>query len=85
MEAYLAGGRLEPNLHMFTNELYPPFRTRLEAARFASFQAFLAAYRDGWQTPQVCTCLVAQLICLCKSTEVLRRIRCWGINKRVDW
>ena len=59
MEAYLAGGRLEPNLHMFTNERYPPFPTRLAAARFNSWQAWLAAYRDDWQNPQVCTCVVA--------------------------
>ena len=56
MEAYLASGRLEPNLHMFTNELYPPFRTRLAAARYKSFKAWLAAYRGDWSNPQVCTC-----------------------------
>ena len=84
VEAYLAGGRLEPNLHMFTNELYPPFRTRLEAARFASFQAFLAAYSDGWQNPQVCNSILTQLSFLCNCTENLWTLRCRQFNKRVD-
>lgn len=33
LRAYLASSRLEPNLHMFTNPLYPPARNRLQVLR----------------------------------------------------
>ncbi len=31
MQAYLAGDRLEPSLHIITNPLHPPARNRLQA------------------------------------------------------
>ncbi len=43
IEDYIASGRLEPNLHIFTNPLYPPYDTDLEHAQHASWLAFLAA------------------------------------------
>jgi hypothetical protein len=43
IEEYLASGRLEPNLHIFSNPLYPPYHTDLERAQHESWTAFLAA------------------------------------------
>ena len=43
IEEYMASGRLEPNLHIFTNPLYPPYGSDLEHAQQASWLAFLAA------------------------------------------
>ncbi len=43
IEEYLASGRLEPNLHIFTNELHPLHESAPEQALQASWLAFLAA------------------------------------------
>ena len=43
IEEYMASGRLEPNLHIFTNPQSPPYGSDLEHAQQASWLAFLAA------------------------------------------
>lgn len=43
IEEYLASSRLEPNLHIFSNPLYPAHHTDLECAQHESWTAFLAA------------------------------------------
>lgn len=43
IEEYLVSGRLEPNLHIFANELHPTHESALEQALQASWLAFLAA------------------------------------------
>ena len=42
IEDYLASGRLEPNLHIFSNPLYPAHETDLERAQHESWTAFMA-------------------------------------------
>ncbi len=43
MEEYLASGRLEPNLHIFSNPLFPAYDSNLDKAKHESWMAFNAA------------------------------------------
>ena len=49
---YKASGRLEPNLHIFTNELYPCHESELDISLQQSWRSFLTAARSI--DPQAC-------------------------------